>query len=378
MHTKQKKQAAPIIEELERAVGSGSSDKRIDIMRRVTDLFLTDPAHLTHEQVSLFDDIINRLIGHLESQALAELSARLGPSPNAPPGVVRRLASHASIDVAGPVLARSSCLTDENLVEMAESQSQSHLSKIAERPELSPAVTDVLVDQGDQNVVRKVAANSGAHFSNLGMSILVMRADGDDDLIETISRRTDVPSVIFSQLLSYATEKTRVRLLATQPTNEKIVNQIVSQVSVHASQLVTMAKDWAETQKYVHSFGQDTDLTRMKVLEFADGEQLIELIAALSVLSGVQANLIGRLICDHSAFGLTVVCKAIGLNWSVTHAVLKVGPNAGEHSKRLEEYYADFDRLSASTARRVLGFWQLQITAQGGLEATLRQSRSGK
>ena len=371
MQQVQKRHAPSIFEELERVVGNGSSENRVNIMRRVTDLFLTAPASLTDEQVTLFDDVINRLIGRLESQSLAELSVRLGQSSHAPPAVLRRLASDESIDVAGPVLARSSCLTDEALVEIAQSKSQLHLSKIAERGELSPAVTDVLVDRGNQDVVKKVAANSGARFSNLGMSTLALRADGDDELIETISRRTDVPSVVFSQLLSYATDQTRARLLAARPENEIIINQVLSQISGNASRLATLAKDWAATQRFMHSFGQDTDLTRTKVLEFADGGRITELLAALSALSGIQTNLIGRLICDRVGFGLTVLCKAVGLDWSVTHAVLKAGPNADEHAKRLEEYCTDFERLSVSTACRVLAFWQGQLKAKGTFEAAL-------
>ena len=83
---------------------------------------------------------------------------------------MRQLAANDLIDVAGPALARANCLTDETLAEIAESKSQSHLSKIAERHQLSPTITDILVDRGDHDVVKKVAANSGARFSNTGMS----------------------------------------------------------------------------------------------------------------------------------------------------------------------------------------------------------------
>lgn len=361
----------PIIEDLERVVAGGSSDTRVDIMRRVTDLFLTAPTKLTNEMASLFDDVINRLIGRLESQALAELSERLSPSSNAPPGIIRQLASNDSIEVAGPVLARSHCLTDETLVEIAGSKSQSHLSKIAERQQISPAVTDVLVDRGDHDVVKRVAGNSGARFSTTGMSTLAMRADGDDDLIATISRRTDIPSLIFSQLLSYATEQTRQRLLAARPMNADALERVLTQVSANAGRLAAMAKDWTAAQSFVHSFGQDTDLTRTRVLEFADGGKRTELVAALSVLSGIETSLIGRLVCDQNGFGVMILCKATNFDWSITHAVLSAGPGAKGHASQLEELCKDFERLSLSTARRLLGFWHGRMKMRGLFEASL-------
>lgn len=164
----------PVLEHLERAVARGSSQTRINIMRQVTDLFLTAPTKLAEEQLSLFGDVINRLIGRLESHALAELSERLAPGSNAPSQVMRQLGANDAIGVAGPVLAGSNRLTDETLVEIAESKSQSHLSKIAERGQLSPTVTDILVDRGDHEVVKKLAANTGARFSNTDMSTLAM------------------------------------------------------------------------------------------------------------------------------------------------------------------------------------------------------------
>jgi uncharacterized protein (DUF2336 family) len=361
----------PVLEDLERAVAGGSSDTRIGIMRQVTDLFLSAPIKLTEEQVSLFDDVINRLIGRLESQALAELSERLAPSPNAPPRVMRQLAADDSIDVAGPVLARSNCLTDETLVEIAENKSQSHLSRIAERRQLSPTITDILVDRGDHDVVKKIAANSGAHFSNMGVSTLAMRADGDDELIETISRRTGIPSLIFTQLLSYATDQTRKRLLAARPANSEAVNLVLAQVSANTSRLAAMAKDWTAAQSFVHAFGQDTDLTRSRVLEFADGGKITELVAALSVLSGIETNLIGRLVCDQNGFGVMILCKATNLEWSITHAVLSAGPGAKTHASQLEALCKDFERLSLSMARRLLGFWHGRMKTRGTFEASL-------
>ena len=361
----------PIIEDLERVVASGSSQTRVDIMRRVTDLFLTAPTQLTDEQALLFDDVINRLIGRLESRALAELSERLSPSANAPPRIIRQLAGNDSIEVAGPVLARSPCLSDATLVEIAESKSQSHLSKIAERRQISPAVTDVLVDRGDHDVVKKVAGNSGARFSTTGMSTLAMRADGDDELIETISGRTDIPSLIFSQLLSYATDQTRKRLLAARPMNSDALDRVLTHVSANASRLAAMAKDWTAAQKFVHSFGQDTELTRTRVLEFADGAKITELVAALSVLSGIETNLIGRLVCDQNGFGLMILCKAINLDWSITHAVLSAGPGAKGHATQLEELCKDFERLSLPTATRLLGFWHGRMKMRALFEASL-------
>ena len=180
-------QAVQIIDELEFALKSDSIERHNSILKKITALFLGSKDKITEEISSLFDEVILRLVDHVERRARAELSWDLAPIAYAPLNVIRRLASDDDITIAGPVLAQSPRLTDQNLVEVAKTKSQSHLSKVAERVQLSPVVTDVLVDRGDQKVVTKVASNIGARFSKTGMSMLVMRASGDDELTHAMS-----------------------------------------------------------------------------------------------------------------------------------------------------------------------------------------------
>jgi len=207
-------QALKIIDELEVALKTGSVDRHNTILKSVSSLFLSGREYISDEVTSVFDDIIVRLVDHVESRARVELSMDLAPIAKAPNHVIQRLAADDDITVAGPVLAQSPQLTDQNLVDIATSKGQSHLSKIAERRTISPTVTDVLVDRGNAEVVTKVAVNTGARLSKTGMSMMVMRASGDNALTQAMSRRADITPVLFKRLLNYATEEARARMLA--------------------------------------------------------------------------------------------------------------------------------------------------------------------
>ena len=158
-------QTASVIEELEDVLAAGSSDRRTEILRRVTDLFLGNAENFNHEQVGVFDDVLAHLIHQVETNALAELGSRLAPIGNAPSGIIRTLSRHDEISVAGPVLAQSPQLTDGDLVEIAGLKGQGHLGAISERKRLAAAVTDILIQRGDTTVVRKLSQNQGATFS---------------------------------------------------------------------------------------------------------------------------------------------------------------------------------------------------------------------
>src|SRR5271169_2196298 len=115
-----------LIVELEEAVQSHSAEKRVDTLRRITDLFLGEADRLTDQQIDVFDDVLGKLIQRIETKALAELSSRLAPIDSAPIEVIRRLARNDEISVAGPVLSESSRLTADDLIEIAKMKSQSH------------------------------------------------------------------------------------------------------------------------------------------------------------------------------------------------------------------------------------------------------------
>jgi uncharacterized protein (DUF2336 family) len=353
-------QALKVIDELESALKFGSAERHNTILKSVTGLFLSGRERINDEITAVFDDVIVRLVDHVESRARVELSMDLAPVVNAPNHVIQRLAADDDIAVAGPVLAQSPQLTDQNLVELAASKGQSHLSKIAERKTLSPQVTDVLVDRGNAEVVTKVAVNSGARLSKTGMSMMVMRAGGDNALTQAMSRRADITPVLFKRLLNYATEEARTRMLAAAgPADREAINHVLTQLANQAGSKTISPKEIAAAQRLVHSFSQDTEHTRSKVLQFADGNRIAELVAALSILSGMPIALISRLIRDTEPFGAMAVCRSIGLEWSVAHAVLSTLPGMDEDREEkigdLEEQYA---RLSVASAERLLGYWQ--------------------
>lgn len=360
-----------VIDELEVALKSGTPGKRTEVLRQVTDLFAKGVEKFSEQQISLFDDVMNHLVCHIEREASAELSARLALIANAPGRVIRRLASDDAIEIAGPILEKSERLTDDDLVEIAKTKSQAHQLKIAGRSQLNEAVTEVLIDRCDSEIANKVAANRGARFSNAGLSKLVMLADGDDRLTTTIARRNDIPPRLFRELLVRATETVRQTLLTSAPPEARDgLKKILGNISCQIGTRVT-SKHYAAAQRHVDTFSQDTPLTKLKLLEFAKSKRIEETVAALSALSAIPIESVDRLMYDASPYGIMVLCKVTALYWNVAHAVMSIRPRTeGALPFELDDLYDDYDNLSASSAQRLLRFWQsrqaLPAAAQAG------------
>jgi uncharacterized protein (DUF2336 family) len=185
--------AQSLATELETRLDNATSAERSDMLLRVTDLFLGGVDSYSDDHLTVFDEVMIRLIEKAERAALIALSDRLAPLDKAPVNVVRRLSRDDNIAVSGPFLEKSTTLSDNDLVELAKTKSQAHLLTIARRAPLSEAVTDVLVDRENSEVAHKLIANEGARFSEIGFVKLVNAAGRDKTLAAAVVNRPDLP-----------------------------------------------------------------------------------------------------------------------------------------------------------------------------------------
>lgn len=348
-----------LIDEIEGAIAGNSSDRRSEMLRRVTDLFVATAPHLSDAQTGVFDDVFAQLIKEIEQKALRELSARVAPLDNAPQGLISKLACNDAIDVSGPVLEQSKRLDDEELVEIAKTKSQRHLVAIAGRAQLDEAVTDVLVERGDYEVARKVAANEGARFSEISMRSLVTRAGNDDDLAMAVARRRELPPALFRNLVARATREVRMRLLDTAPpTVAREINKILEDVSRDVEGEAAPKRSYEAAQRLVMQMHQNGGMTPMALLQFAKTRQVEETIAALSLMTGTAIDVVDRCWDESGDDGLLILGKSIELDWTTVGAILAMRLNRdGLHKAYADEVWAKYRKLTASAAQRVIRFW---------------------
>jgi uncharacterized protein (DUF2336 family) len=154
-------------------------------------------------------------VATIEQSSRALLSIRLGPVAIAPPKILRVFACDDAIDVASPILTQAENLDSETLIECARTKNQEHLLAISGRKALPEALTEVLVERGDQQVVLTTAKNKGAKFSVKGFDTLHQALPGRRCANETcVGLRPDLPPQLFDRLLTAASAKVRAALEA--------------------------------------------------------------------------------------------------------------------------------------------------------------------
>src|SRR6185437_4228242 len=107
---------------------------------------------------------------------------------------------------------------------------------------------DLLVAQGDYEVLRSVARNEGARFSQTGYGRLVERSINDDDLAVSVGLRKDISKEHFRALVSRASEAVSKKLAADNPAIADEVNRVLADLTGRAVGGSKVARDYTRAK----------------------------------------------------------------------------------------------------------------------------------
>lgn len=349
-----------LADDLARLAAERSSDKRVELLRRIAEVYATHAEPPVATERYLFNEVVSRLVDKLCGPNRTVASCTLAGMKNLPDGVVRTLASDADIAVARPMIRDYKAMPERILVDIARTGSQEHLRVIAARDEVTPPVTDVMVERGDSTVVGILAANSGARFSDSGMRRLVGKARDDHRLQALLVDRKDLSLTAVEDLLPMINEELARRLCD----NAARVNNAAVKIYL-AEWLAERKKNAERTEAYIVGL-RNGDLNAGDVLRglFAQGRLCDAATVLASVLSLDRDYTFGVLAGSNLQSALLLM-RAATLSWPVAEAFLKLREaKAAQYEYRTPPTRAQYLALDAGAAQRVVRFAKVrQVTA---------------
>jgi len=368
-------EANPLLQELERAVSGGTATTRLAALSYATDLLIN--GRYADEEIWIFGDIVALLASEIETGARAQLARHLASCRRAPANVLNKLAADDSIDVAGPVLRQAERLSTQTLVESAKFKSQAHLLAISQRSSLQEEVTDVLVVRGDQSVVRALAKNDGARFSDSGFWRLVQRSENDIILAMDLGVRKDIPRHYFQKLIAKASGEVRAKLSAMNPEVTADIQDIVTGVTgeIHA-RLGPASKSYFAAKRTVEALHREGKLTERMLSGFAESKKVEEVTVALSLLCQLPADVAERALLDDFGEMVLVLAKAADLSWPTARLLLSLGREGGISAHDLDLALKNFSVLTVATARQIIKYYRLRRESAQYPSATLPRAHN--
>jgi hypothetical protein len=268
-------------------------DIRPTLLRVLTDLYLQKPTHPLDDE-RYYTELALRLINSTDVPARAAVADRLASYPAAPRAVILRLARDV-IDVAGPILRHSPCLTAADLELITVECGSAHAAIIAMRMRRQePRANPPIEIQKDDRAGTQAAELSELFFAAGG-------AERQHILMN----------------LEYAAPASS-RVTPTQ------ANEIVRRL---------------ETSALAHNVDAFT-----REVEFA---------------FGISSRLARRIVGDDLGEPIVVVAKALQAPRAVLERILLfVNPRIGQSVQRVYELATRYDEISTQAAQHLVAIWQ--------------------
>ncbi len=330
------------------------------MLRRIADLFLANAAQYTADQLDAYDDILAAFVVKIGVAARAELAQRLAPVGKAPKNVIRLLALDNAIEVAEPILSRSSAVDDDTLTRCIAINGQEHLLAIATRSELSETVTEQLVNKGDKNVLGTLVNNPGAAISDPSYATLIRKSTGDDWLLKCVARRPDIPEHHFRELILKASEIVRQELMAENPGFSEIIEELFPDSARRTGR--GTFRDYRTAELVVV---RSQPLSEAVITEFAEAKKIEEVIVSIAKLSGLSTAEIERLLLGPWSSPVAVIFKAIGFHMATVETIYRSRLLSGERAgDDLVQTKAEFIAIKRTTAERIMRFYAARSAAK--------------
>jgi len=343
-----------------------SSERRRELLRGVTDLFFASEEVRRGEEMDLFDDVLSQLAGEMEEAVRLELSSRMASAVAPPRGLLRDLARDTSIEVARPVLASSTALTDDDLLSVARTRGQDHLRAISQRPTVSEAVSEAIVERGDDATLGLLLANEGALMSRETHEMVVDRAAENPVLHEAVVRRKALPLDLLNEMYFVVEARLRGEILARNDSVDPA--ELDAALAAGRKQVATrdgaLPPDYAEAEKQIRILRLRGAITPQVLAGFLRARELTKFLVALGELAEIDFHTARRILERRELDALSIVCKAAGFDRSLylTFAVLILDRDANAMG-RAREYGELYENLPREAAQRTLRFWRMRRKA---------------
>lgn len=336
-----------------------AQDKRVELLRRIAAAYATHAEPALTAELYLFNEVVSKLFDKIAGPDRVAAATTLAAMPRLPDPLVRKLASDADIDVARPLIRDYKAVPEGVLVDVARGGSQDHLRAIAARDEVPPPVSEVVAARGDASVVRILAGNSGARFSDAGMRRLIARAKHDLDLQALLVDRNDLSLAAVERLLPIITEELARRLCG----KVAVVNEAA--VMPHlALWLDDRTRNAERTRTFIIGL-RNGDLQPSDVFRelFAQG-RLYDASAVLASLLNLGCDYTFGVVAGRSLQSVVLLMRAALLPWSVVDGFLKLRRAKPElfHDGSAPTR-TDYLKLDAGAAQRVVRFAKVRHSA---------------
>jgi uncharacterized protein (DUF2336 family) len=339
----------------------GSSEKRRELLRQITDVFLAHPTDRSEKEAVLFDEIVGAVAADLETQVRIELSRKVADSPGPLRRTARRLAMD-EIEVARPVLERSRSLTENDILEVIDKKSQDHMLAVTKRPDIGEKVSSALVTKGDDHVVVSLLQNATARIDRQTYERVAERVDASPVLHAPFVRSANVPLDMLNTVYLRVEGDLRREIMRKFHGVSPAELEAALEVSrAHLSSAYgALPTDYSTAKDHVAKLAKASALKPAVLVQLLREERRTAFLIAFAQLVDVDFDLGQRLVEGKDLDALAMLCRGAGFDRGLFVTICIMVAGAGGGLSKTEEYGQIYEQVPVAAAQRALRFWKVR------------------
>ena len=341
-----------------------SSERRRDLMREVTDLFLEDPNGYSSTESNQFGEILAQVAKDVEVAVRAELADKLADVPAAPGNLMKDLATDDAMEVASPVLQRSECLSEDDLLDIVKSKGRDHAMAVSRREDVSENLSDALVETGDADVMVSLVENKSASISRATMEKVVDKAESVTALQSPLVARSDLPPEMMNEMFFFVSKTIKEQIL--QKNGQLDEADIAAAIAAGQQQIVASLEQQAaqadrKAARTIDSLFRLKQLNERKMMEYLTNGEMDYFTFAFAKLGDLDAKTARRILAHPDCEAIAVVSKAVGFDRSsFSSMVMKCGDTNTLSPDAVNGLIRLYDSVPPEVAQRTMRFWRVR------------------
>jgi len=339
-----------------------TSEGRRELLRKVTEAF--DPAaSLAEEDVAQFDKVLASVAADYSKQVRSQI-ARLIASSLAPFSRSAQRFAMDDIEVARPVLEHSEALSDETLLAVVGQKSQDHMMAVTRRQRISEAVSQALVERGDDAVVTSLLTNQKAEIGSETYGLVAKRAETSPVLQAPLVRRAGVPMELLNGLYMKVESDLRREIIGkfeSVPPEE--LEAAFQRSRARVSNVYKQPDDFETARRRIDDLQRKRGLIP-PVLVTLMREGLSSRTAfkiAFARLTDVEYDVIERAVESQDLDTVALLCRGSQFDRALyVSLAVALGDRAMD---RAQEFGKLYESVPVQAAQRAIRFWKIRAAA---------------
>jgi uncharacterized protein (DUF2336 family) len=347
---------------------------RLALLKRLADVVSLPSSRVNSFERSVTADLLVEILRDAEFDERARVARRISTLAEIPNCLVR-LILRDELDIAHPLLAESTALSDTDLLDCVRNATGAHRRLIAQRRGVSEVVSEALVEVGETLVVEALLRNEQARLSPSAVEMVVAMTQNQSQLVPMLLRRRELRPNHAYVLFWWADSDCRRLILQRFAVSREVLQEAAGDVFPMAAEehwqdeLTRKALQFIERRQRNRAAIEKSPFSSLEeAIAVAEQGLTREIAEEIAYLAGIKPMTGAKIMTDDGGEGLAVLCKATGLPRSALRSLWRAlrrpeTTEDGQPAPALTRVTTIYDMVAVDRAQTVLRYWNWSLSS---------------